>query len=384
MNVDSSNSGEKINDFGFYQTESGAYILDQDSISVSETTKTPLLLTKVIRDKIYIYDFKYTPQGAVSKTDGNLDVYYEYRGRWYKDKFDSDGIFDGTVIYYDESILLNDETNFNLDLNNDSDVGDRIKSVKYDGSIKNDDFSIYETNAGAYVFDQNDLDIDVKTVEPKILTKQVSNRVQLYKNKYDFDAVLEHEDGSGIYYQDSRGRWYKDNFDENGTYENTERYNLNLVLNEEHKLDKDLNDDGQIGFEIDSVEIKTEGESKSLYKSKSGVYIFDDSGLNEGDNSIDPVILKNTSGSREWKPSSNHDLQAIYSDKDSNNNDEFSIYFKYSHHNYKITRDESGKIFNLNPYYQSILEEEEDKGIDINNDGVIGKKTIIFVLFLAL
>ena len=41
MNVDSSNSGEKINDFGFYQTgESGAYIIDQDSIAVmSETTK---------------------------------------------------------------------------------------------------------------------------------------------------------------------------------------------------------------------------------------------------------------------------------------------------------------------------------------------------------
>ena len=37
----------------------------------------------------------------------------------------------------------------------------RIKLVKYDGSIKNDDFSIYEINAGAYVFDQNDLDIDV-------------------------------------------------------------------------------------------------------------------------------------------------------------------------------------------------------------------------------
>ena len=82
--------------------------------------------------------------------------------------------------------------------------------------------------------------------------------------------------------------------------------------------------------------------------------------------------MKNTSGSRE-EPSSNHDLQAIYSDKDSNNNDEFSIYFKYSHHNYKITRDESGKIISTSIlYYQSILEEEEDKGIDINNDGVIG------------
>ena len=62
MNVDSSNL-VKINDFGFYQTESGAYIIDK-TVLQCQNYKNPS--SKVI-DKIYIYDFKYTPQGAVRK-----------------------------------------------------------------------------------------------------------------------------------------------------------------------------------------------------------------------------------------------------------------------------------------------------------------------------
>ena len=46
------------------------------------------------------------------------------------------GVFQGTEYYRNVSILLNDEKTFNEDLNNDNQIGDTIKSVKYDGSRK--------------------------------------------------------------------------------------------------------------------------------------------------------------------------------------------------------------------------------------------------------
>ena len=44
------------------------------------------------------------------------------------------GVFQGFKYYRNTSILLNDEKIFNEDLNNDNQIGDTIKSVKYDGS----------------------------------------------------------------------------------------------------------------------------------------------------------------------------------------------------------------------------------------------------------
>ena len=78
--------------------------------------------------------------------------------------------------YKNVSILLNDEKIFNEDLNNDGQIGDTIKSVKYDGSSNGDDFSIYETSSGAYIFDNTMLDmVDVENTQvqshPKYLLK---------------------------------------------------------------------------------------------------------------------------------------------------------------------------------------------------------------------
>ena len=71
--------------------------------------------------------------------------------------------------------MLNDEKIFNEDLNNDNQIGDTIKSGKYNGSENNDDFSIYETSSGAYIFDDTMLDmVDVEnssTYLPQYLQK---------------------------------------------------------------------------------------------------------------------------------------------------------------------------------------------------------------------
>ena len=64
----------------------------------------------------------------------NYLLFYEFKNRYFKSEFNSEGVFQGTEYYRNVSILLNDEATFNEDLNNDGHIGDTIKSVKYDGS----------------------------------------------------------------------------------------------------------------------------------------------------------------------------------------------------------------------------------------------------------
>ena len=145
-------------------------------------------------------------------------MFYKYRNTFYKDEYNNEGVFQGTKYYSNVGILLNDETKFNEDLNNDDQIGDTIKSVKYDGSSNNDNFSIYETSSGAYIFDNSMLDENSNTLSPVILTNTVRGSIYEYKNDNDFLGAVSNEDGSSIYYQDHRGRWYKDNFDQNGNF----------------------------------------------------------------------------------------------------------------------------------------------------------------------
>ena len=90
----------------------------------------------------------------------DFSVFLEYRNRIYKYNYNSDGVYQGSKYYRDVSILLNDEKTFDEDLNNDDQIGDTIKSVKYNGSSNGDDFSIYETSSGAYIFDDSTLDVE--------------------------------------------------------------------------------------------------------------------------------------------------------------------------------------------------------------------------------
>ena len=97
---------------------------------------------------------------------------------------------------------------FNEDLNNDNQIGDTIKSVKYNGSENNDDFSIYETSSGAYIFDDTMLDmVDVEnpsTVSPKYLLKHQEIIFMNIKIIMNFLVLLKMI-GSSIYHQDAKG-----------------------------------------------------------------------------------------------------------------------------------------------------------------------------------
>ena len=72
----------------------------------------------------------------------------------------------------------------------------------------------------------------------------------------NFLVLLKNEEGSSIYYQDIKGRWYKDNFDKNGQFLNTEKYNIDLVLNDEDEYLKDLNNDREVGLIFYQVRVK--------------------------------------------------------------------------------------------------------------------------------
>ena len=264
--------------------------------------------------------------------------------------------------YWHVSLLLNDEKIFNEDLNDDGQIGDTIKSVKYDGSSNGDDFSIYETSSGAYIFDNTMLDmVDVEnssTVSPKILTKTVRNNIYEYKNNNDFTGALNNEEGSSIYHQDIRGRWFKDNFDKDGNFLNTEKYNIDLVLNDEHKYQKDFNQDNNIGFNFIAEENKGE-----LLKSETGSYVFN--------NEEDYQVLLNSRGS--IYNFGNKDV--VSTDVEQVNNEEkLVVYSEYKGSYYKTSFNETTGKYISNAKYslQRLLEEEEDKNLDLNDDGQIG------------
>ena len=254
-------------------------------------------------------------------------------------------------------ILLNDETKFNEDLNNDDQIGDTIKSVKYDGSSNNDNFSIYETSSGAYIFDNSMLDENSNTLSPVILTNTVRGSIYEYKNDNDFLGAVSNEDGSSIYHQDHRGRWYKDNFDQNGNFLKTERYNIDLVLNDENEYQKDLNQDQNIGFKFIPEESKGD-----LYKSETGSYVFDD-----GDYQLLLDRRGNIYNFGKIKPIST-DVEEI------DNEDRLIVYGEYRGSFYKSSFDETtGKNISSARYsFKQLLEEEEDKNLDLNDDGQIG------------
>ena len=117
-----------------------------------------MLLTKIIRNKSYLYKFQYLPDGAVVLND-SINVYYkDNRDRWYKDTFDSSGKFESKVLY-DLNQVLADELTYNIDLNKDGHIGDVVDSIKSSSNVDGEghQFSLYQTVSKAYVFDKVEL-----------------------------------------------------------------------------------------------------------------------------------------------------------------------------------------------------------------------------------
>ena len=118
--------------FGLYKTASGSYIADTAGLAVGDQTNEPTLLVKqtVFRGQTStsLYDFIYTPTGAVTYAEGDGSVYYkDSRDNWFRDNFSKDGVFQ-TTDSLTLSELRNEEAVHDLDLDGNGKVGDTIES----------------------------------------------------------------------------------------------------------------------------------------------------------------------------------------------------------------------------------------------------------------
>ena len=238
-------------------------------------------------------EFDYRPTGIVTNSDGSGGIYYQdTSGNWFRESFSSTGVFT-TKETYSLSQLFADESKYKNDLNNDGNVGDVITAVIGDnGSI-----GLYQTGSGSYLIDNSGLSIGDSSVSPTLLTQAVAaRRGPTTINLYEFSntptgTVALTEGGFGIYYQDSGGAWKRDSFDANGLFKQTDSYSFPQLLADESTYNIDLNKDGSVGDVVAEVVINNAAKASSLYKTLSGQYVVDKTGLSSGDSLVDPESL---------------------------------------------------------------------------------------------
>ena len=292
---------------GLYQTGSGSYLIDNSGLGIGDSSVSPTLLMNQVtlrgKTSTSLYDFKNTPTGALSFKDGSgVGVYYQdSKGAWKRDNFDNDGVFQVTDSLTINEVLT-DEAIYDLDLDGDGNIGDTISAVYMnvpdaDAGVedKSDNFGLYKTATGSYIADTADLAVGDYADDPTLLIKQTVSRGKTSTSLYDFKytptgAVAYTEGGGSVYYQDTKGKWFRDNFSDDGVFQTTDSLTLSEVRNEEAVHDLDLDGDGVVGDTIESV-LANDGQGKGIFKTTSGSYIVDDGTLSVGDQTNDPTIL---------------------------------------------------------------------------------------------
>ena len=169
---------------GIFKTTSGSYIIDDSTLSVGDQTNDPTIL---IRETVHrgkttssLQTYSSDPIGIVSfDNDSGVGIYYQttYRGvkSWKRDVFNTDGVFQQTNNYI-FSQVLDDEVNYNLDLNGDSFIGNTVNELLDDnGSI-----AIYKLVSGEYVIGNSGVSVG-GLVDPIYLTQSGKNLT--FKNK---------------------------------------------------------------------------------------------------------------------------------------------------------------------------------------------------------
>ena len=110
------------------------------------------------------------------------------------------------------SEVRNEEAVHDLDLDGDGVVGDTIESVlANDGQGK----GIFKTTSGSYIVDSSTLSVDDQTNDPTILIKETVLRGKTTTSLKEFNdrptGIVSNADGSsGIYYQDTKGDWFRE------------------------------------------------------------------------------------------------------------------------------------------------------------------------------
>ena len=330
VDVLSNGSGSK----GFYKLSSESYMIDNNGLNVGSSPQNQIIPHKNGNP----FSFKYTPTGTIStdeydQSGGHTPVMYvisqnnSRSNTWTYDAFNSNtGKWEYSGGSFSYSELLNWERSFNTDLNNDGKIGDTVNEKLAEHSRRND--ALWKTDSGAMIIDDSNLSQGSQTSNPLVLKK---GNV-LYKNtnkslglatdttsKVDKNGIHYNSDDIYIYYG-SGNSWSKDTF-EDGLYKKTSKLTLTQLLAEESFYTADLNKDSVIGDTV--VTVISNQDSKGFYKIASGAYVIDRSGLQTGDVSQSPVILKannvhkflyNPTGAKSfefWDPSTGNSVLEI-------------------------------------------------------------------------
>ena len=172
----------------------------------------------------------------------------------------------------------------------------------------------------------------------------------------------------GVYYQDSKGAWKRDSFDNDGVYPKTNNYNLSQVLNDEALYDLDFNGDGNIGNTIN--ELLHDDGSLAIYKIVTGEYIIAKAGSSVGDLVVESTFLNKGSKISHLKIKfQDHSFMkiAILSLFEVSGN-------KWIKHDFDKL---DGKFIKSKTYSLSqIFDEELLTNQDLNDDGAIGNGII--------
>ncbi len=366
----STENSKGLNNWGLYKTKTDSYILDIANKSLGEETTSPMLLTKIIRNKSYLYKFQYLPDGAVVLND-SINVYYkDNRDRWYKDTFDSSGKFESKVLY-DLNQVLADELTYNIDLNKDGHIGDVVDSIKSSSNVDGEghQFSLYQTVSKAYVFDKVGIDIGDRPgdngeaesgsnqMNPTFLKKQIYKRGVLneimHKFNYDPSGLLAYDSGDfEVFYKDSKKRWFADKFDKDGVYKGSNGVSLSELLVNESKYKVDLNDDGAFGDIINQKIFTSTSSDYGLYKTSSGSLVIDVNTLNIGEYTDSPTLLTYLRGDKYYirKYRSVYEINGVIKYEDS---EDFSLFFEYRNSIYKTNYNSDG-VYQGMEYYKNV------------------------------
>ena len=73
----------------------------------------------------------------------------------------------------------------------------------------------------------------------------------------------------------------RDNFNDDHVFKNTQTLTLKEILDHEETYNFDINKDGSVGDVVAEV-LTNDGNGHGLYKTVSGLFVIDDSGLSVG------------------------------------------------------------------------------------------------------
>ena len=136
--------------------------------------------------------------------------------------------------------MLNDEAVYDLDLDGDGNIGDTVSAIHMnvpdaDAAVENpkDNFGVYKTATGSYIVDTADLAVGAYADNPTLLVKQTVSRSKTTTSLHNFKytptgAVSYAEGGSSVYYQDTKGKWFRDNFTDAGVFQPVSYTHLTL------------------------------------------------------------------------------------------------------------------------------------------------------------